>query len=173
MNLGFVGDQPGVLGREPGSDHRFGVFADMPHGVAAELRQLRMYQDSGLKTVKELVDRWVSDPLFDSTGYVADVAKSIGVAPNDAINMRDPKTAAAYVRAAAPHESGTVSETDLAAGVNLARGQEYGGGGGQSDGTVHVTVDINHAPPGTRARATASGRATTAPPRVETPAVGL
>ncbi len=173
MNLGFVGDQPGVLGREPGSDHRFGVFADMPHGIAAELRQLRMYQDSGLKTVKDLVDRWVGDPAFDSTGYVADVAKSIGVVPHDTINMRDPKTAAAYVRAAAPHESGAVSETDLAAGVNLARGQEYGGGGGQSDGTVHVTVDINHAPPGTRARATASGRATTAPPRVETPAVGL
>ena len=101
------------------------------------------------------------------------LAKSIGVGPNDAINMRDPKTAAAYVRAAAGHESGTVSETDLAAGVNLAREQKYGGGGGQSDGTVHVTVDINHAPPGTRARATATGRATTAPPRVETPAVGL
>jgi hypothetical protein len=168
LNLGYLPNQPSVLGREEGGDHRFGVFSSMAAGIAAELRQLALYQGSGLKTVHDLVKRWVSDPMFDQSSYERDVARSIGVGVNDPINIRDPATAAAYFRAAAPHESGPVSDTDIASGVRMGLGYRDVAGAAGPTGHVQVDVTLRGAPPGTTAQVTASGATSATPPRIET-----
>jgi hypothetical protein len=163
LNLGYLPNQPGVLGREDGNDHRFGVYPSMATGIAADLRQLAMYQSSGLRSVHDLVKRWVSDPNFDQTSYENDVARSIGVGVNDSIDIRDPATAAAYFRTAAPHESGRVSDTDIASGVALGLGYRDVAAGGH----VQVDVHLHGAEHGTTASATATGAVRTSPPRIE------
>jgi hypothetical protein len=130
LNLSYLPGQEGELGRESGANHQFGVFKDMASGIAAEVKQLWRYEERGLNTVRGIVGRWVSDPNFDDTGYVKDVAKSIGVSPDAVIDLHDAKTAAAYIRAAAKHESGAVPDADIARGVAQALGNSAPSGSG-------------------------------------------
>jgi hypothetical protein len=127
LNLTFAG-QPGA---QPGQGNRFATFSDLPSGVAATADQLALYQTQhGINTVQDAVKRWVSDPKADLTSYTADVAKALGVAPTDKIDLTDPTVQQKFILAAQPHESGgggaVLNPADVAKGVQLAaanRGQ--------------------------------------------------
>lgn len=101
LNLEYRSDQGAT-----GTDGRFGVYATMEQGVAAAQRQLLLNQDRGLNTVAKQIGRW-APPSENNTGaYVATVARALGVGPNDPIDVRDPKTAAAMIGAMAQVENG-------------------------------------------------------------------
>jgi hypothetical protein len=127
LNLTFAG-QPGA---QPGQGNPFATFSDLPSGVAATADQLALYQTRhGINTVQDAVKRWVSDPKADLTSYTADVAKALGVAPTDKIDLTNPTVQQKFILAAQPHESGgggaVLNPADVAKGVQLAaanRGQ--------------------------------------------------
>ncbi len=127
LNLTFAG-QPGA---QPGQGNRFASFSDIPTGIAATADQLGLYQTQhGINTVQDAVKRWVSDPKADLGSYTADVAKALGVAPTDKIDLTDPAVQQKFILAAQPHESGgggaVLNPADVAKGVQLAaanRGQ--------------------------------------------------
>lgn len=123
LNLSYMPGQIGVLGREEGGNHQFGVFPDMETGVAANMRQLLRYQENnGLNTVRQLVEKWTSEPGVDHTQYINDVARAIGVGPDTPIDLRQQQVAEAYIRAAALHESGAVSPEAVSKGVSMGLG---------------------------------------------------
>jgi hypothetical protein len=124
LNLSYMPGQIGVLGREQGNNQQFGVYPDMETGIAANMRQLLRYQDNyGLKTVRQLVEKWTSEPGVDHSKYIDDVAHALGVGPDTAIvDLHQQRMAEAYIQAAARHESGAVSAEAVTRGVARALG---------------------------------------------------
>jgi hypothetical protein len=123
LNLSYLPGQIGVLGREQGNNQQFGVYQDMESGVAASMRQLLRYQENnGLTTVRQLVQKWTSEPGVDHTAYINDVARAIGVGADQPIDLRQQRVAEAYIQAAARHESGAVSAEAVSKGVARALG---------------------------------------------------
>jgi hypothetical protein len=127
-NLTFAG-QPYA---SPGQGNRFASFPDMATGVAANADQLSLYQTQhGINTVRGAVTRWVGDPKADLTSYIGDIAKSLGVGPDDKIDLTDPAVQAKFIQAQFPHESAgggyVLNPADVAKGVQMAaarRGQQ-------------------------------------------------
>ena len=146
-NLTFAG-QPGA---SPGQGNRFAAFPDMPTGVAATANQLALYQEQhGINTVRGAVTRWVSDPKADLTSYTADVAKALGVGPDDPIDLTNPDVQAKFIQAQFPHESAgggyVLNPADVAKGVQMAaanRGRTV-----QAPGTAIATAQPATAPAG-------------------------
>lgn len=123
-NLTFAG-QPGA---QPGQGNRFAAFPDMPTGVAANAAQLALYQTQhGINTVRGAVTRWVGDPKADLTSYVGDIAKALGVGPDDPIDLTNPDVQAKFIQAQFPHESAgggyVLNPADVQRGVQMAAQQ--------------------------------------------------
>ena len=116
------------------------------------------------------VSRWVSDPNANLTSYTDNVAKALGVGPDDPINLTDPNVQAKFIMAQQPHESGgggaVLNPADVAKGVAMAaanRGRTV-----QAPGTAVATAAPAPAPtqfagPGAPPGTTAAPAATPAP----------
>ena len=122
-NLMYVPGQPGVLRSDtPGVAGGIGIYPDMPTGIAANLRQYLMYQDRGLKSIKDMVLAATprkQNPNVDA--YIAGVAKSMGVSEDVPIDLRNPATAAKYIAAISNQENSMIpAMTDITAGVYKA-----------------------------------------------------
>jgi hypothetical protein len=146
-NLTFAG-QPGA---SPGQGNRFAAFPDMPTGVAATANQLALYQEQhGINTVRGAVTRWVSDPNADLTSYTADVAKALGVGPDDPIDLTNPDVQAKFIQAQFPHESAgggfVLNPADVAKGVQMAAANR--GRAVQAPGTAIASAAPATAQPG-------------------------
>lgn len=100
----FTQSQPGFSG----SDGRFARFESPDQGFAAAENLLNVYgQKHGINTVAGVINRWA--PSSDGnpvTAYAAHVARSIGVDPNQPIDLRDPATRAKMADAMATFENG-------------------------------------------------------------------
>lgn len=108
------------------SDPAFIQFESMPYGVRAMVLLLRTYSRRyGLNTPAGIISRW-APPSENATGaYALAVARALGVSINTPLDVEDPATVAALVRAIARHENGAVASlllTDaaIAQGVALA-----------------------------------------------------
>jgi len=78
------------VGAVPGSDSSFVTFATPEAGVRAMTKNLYSYQSRyGLGTVNEMISRWAPPNENNTTAYVNRVAASMGVDPNQTINLRD------------------------------------------------------------------------------------
>lgn len=136
LNLEYRPGQ-GAIGRDP----RFGVYHTMEEGLAADAKQLWIDQDKhGLKTVRELVSYWVSDPKADLGSYIADVARAIGVSPDQPIDIHNQRILESYLGAAAKHESGAVDPATIHRGVAMALGQHVDI---PANSPYHTNVDPN------------------------------
>ena len=109
-NPGNIEDGPfarGIPGYK-GSDGRFAQFETPEAGIAAQGRLIDTYNNKhGLNTVAGIIGRWA--PASDGnnvSSYAATVAKSIGVDPNQPLNLADPNVKAALVGAMIQHENG-------------------------------------------------------------------
>ena len=107
----------------PNTDGTFEQFDTMADGIRALALTLENYQRLyGLNTVRGIITRWSAT---DQDAYVSNVASSLGVDPDDTIQVNDPNTLTALVSAIIRQENGfagalLVSSDDINTGVALA-----------------------------------------------------
>jgi hypothetical protein len=175
-NLNFVG-QPGAT-KEGGPAGRFAVFKSPSQGIAALANQLQLYGTRGNDTLSGIVNKFAPGADGnDTSAYIASLSGSTGYKPNAHLNLSDPTVVGPLVSAIIKHENGSdpYTKTLESGAVNAGLGVQgpYTSGAASIKGNaVHVQVDLKNAPPGTTAKATATGNTTTAPPRVGYSAVG-
>lgn len=88
------------------AEKRFAVFRSPEYGIRALVKLLQTYQSKHrLKTIRGIINRWAPPVENDTGAYARAVAKAVGVGPDDPIDMRDRKTAAALVSAIIAHEN--------------------------------------------------------------------
>jgi hypothetical protein len=105
------------------TDPEFFQFASAKWGIRALARTLIAYQDRvGLKTIKQMIGRWAPSSENDTGAYVRTVAASVGVEPNDEINVHDHAALRPLTLAIIRHENGQQPYTDaeIDAGLVLA-----------------------------------------------------
>lgn len=171
LNLSYVPGQRGIVGR----DGQFGRYGTMADGVSAAVNQIMIDRSRGDNTIRKLVTSWAPPGSNDTAAYIRNVSRWTGYAPDEPLNLSNPRVMSAVVSAMARQEgSGRLSPSDLASGV-LGGYREFASGAPRAlptDVTAElaklraaqagkVTVDINHngAPAGVTARASADGSA--------------
>lgn len=97
------------------SDSRFVVFTSPVWGIRALAKVLLTYsrvypQDTpqDIDTVREIINRWAPPVENDTGAYVAAVCKTLGVGPDDVIDVTDEAIMSGLVRAIIRHENGRV-----------------------------------------------------------------
>lgn len=92
---------------EKQTDARFVVFTAPEWGIRAIARTLLTYQNThGLDTVRKIINRWAPPVENDTGAYVNAVAASVGVQPNDVIDVDGVGVMLPLVRAIIHHENG-------------------------------------------------------------------
>lgn len=112
---------------QSGSDGRFAKFETPEHGIRALGRNLISYQNKGVDTVSEIINRWAPpSDNNDTAAYISSVCKQLGVKPDQQINAANPDTLKALCAAIINHENGSqpYSERQITTGVNAALGIE-------------------------------------------------
>lgn len=112
-------------GETLGSDPAFSGFATPEAGIRALGKNLLAYQDAhGINTVQGIVSRWAPATENNTSSYVANVSRALGVAPDAAIDVHDPKTLTALTTAIIQQENGKqpYKPDTIQAGVNAALG---------------------------------------------------
>lgn len=110
-------------GQVAGNDARFATFETPEAGIRALAKNLITYQDKhGLNTVDGIINRWAPSKENQTGAYVAAVAKELGVAPGDGLNVRDPATLSKLTTAIIRHENGSqpYDAATIRSGVDLA-----------------------------------------------------
>lgn len=70
------------------ADQRFITFDSPAYGIRAAARILKTYETKhGLNTVAGIINRWAPPIENDSGAYIEHVAKYLGVAPNEQIDV--------------------------------------------------------------------------------------
>lgn len=87
-------------------DPDFVAFKAPEWGLRAMAKILLTYEVAGFNTIRKIITRWAPAIENDTSAYVADVAKRVGVNPDAPVDLTNPglmaKTLAAIVR----HENG-------------------------------------------------------------------
>ena len=105
------------------TDPDFFQFASAKWGIRALARTLIAYEDRvGLKTIKQMIGRWAPPNENDTGAYVRAVAASVGVEPDDEIDVHDYAILRPLTLAIIRHENGRQPYTDaeIDAGLVLA-----------------------------------------------------
>lgn len=111
---GLRNNNPGnlVYASQPGAMPKTGTFAQFPtqaQGLYNMGRQLELFSSRGRNTVDSIVRKWSAT---DQDAYVAHVAKALGVGPNQALDLNDPKVVEALMRAMIQQENGSMPYSD-------------------------------------------------------------
>lgn len=72
-----------------GSDGRFAIFPDMASGARAMAALLGSYQQRGVDTIDEIVERWAPSFENNTSAYKQFLAKRMGVGLGDKLTSRD------------------------------------------------------------------------------------
>ena len=119
----------GQVGIEPpphnGGRARFAVFDSHEHGIRALARLLENYQvKHNLRTVAGMIDRWAPPVENVTSAYVASVARAVGVAPHDPVDVTRYAVARPMVEGiirkelgGCPYDAATIDEGLRRAGV--------------------------------------------------------
>jgi hypothetical protein len=77
---------------------RFCVFTDAVHGIRAMDKNLKAYHTNlGCSTIRDYINRWAPPNENNTAGYIARVAESLNVGPDDRIDIFDAATACALI----------------------------------------------------------------------------
>jgi len=115
IDSGFARSQPGYAG----TDGRFARFETPEHGEAAMHGLLQNYQKQGITTPAGIISKWApASDNNDTGGYIAQVAKKLGVSPNDPIDVTDPKIRDILGKTIATVEAGAAGPNDGSATSN-------------------------------------------------------
>jgi hypothetical protein len=104
INLEFAG-QDGAT-KESGPNGRFAVFPTMAAGQDAALNQFKMDAGQGNDTVRGLITKYAPPSENDTNGYVAYMAKALGVGPDDHLDFNNPDVAYAFLGGMSSMENG-------------------------------------------------------------------
>jgi hypothetical protein len=105
----YTHNNPGNL-RIPGQA-AYQQFGSMEDGLAAMYRQLMLDFTRGRDTVASIISKYAPPSENDTAKYIAMVSKSLGVGPNDKIDLRNGDTMEAMMRAMVQIETGVQAET--------------------------------------------------------------
>lgn len=131
-NLNYAG-QAGATLESPGG--RFASFETAYDGLRAMARQLMLYAGRGINTVSDIISKWAPPSDGNNTSaYIDAVSQGLGVDPNAALNMSDPKLLSALMNGIIRHENGrNIYSSDM---VNRAASQATGA-------TINQQTNIN------------------------------
>lgn len=107
------------------TDQSFVSFTSPKMGIRALGKTLITYSKVyGLNTVRSIVNRYAPTNENDTDAYINSVADSMGVDPDDRIDLSNSNTLEQLVRAIIKHENGRVSYDDetIQAAVDSALG---------------------------------------------------
>jgi len=112
----------GKVTNSQNTDGTFEQFISMDYGVRALSRVLNSYSNRGLNTVRSIITTFSAT---DQEAYVSNVSEALGVDPDDLINVADPDTKAALIRAIIRQEQGVVpalavTDAQIETGIALA-----------------------------------------------------
>jgi len=108
-----------ALRREP----RFCVFETPQAGFRALAKTLLTYQSKhGLRTVRDMINRWAPPKENDTEAYITQVAREVGVGSREIVSLRKQVALQRMVTAIARHENGGLfwDEVVIEAGVRQA-----------------------------------------------------
>lgn len=103
------------LDKDKSSDGRFCRFVSPEYGIRAMARVLKNYTKRdglpgvgapGIDTVQEIINRWAPPSENVTSAYVEQVAKALGVKPDDTINLANRTVMRLLVEAIIRHENG-------------------------------------------------------------------
>lgn len=110
----------------------FATFGTAEQGISAMTRQLQLYAERGMDTVRAIISKWAPSNENNTGAYIQDVARKLGVDPDKHMNLADQKTMEALVAAIIRHENGQMPYS--AAQMSSAVGSRF------SSGTQNVTL---------------------------------
>lgn len=122
-NLEYSKTNPWV--GQTGDDGRFAKFETPEHGIRALGRNLMSYQQQGIDTVSEIINRWAPPTdKNDTMSYIKAVCEQLGVSADEPLDASNPDTLKALCAAIIHHENGSqpYSDQQLTAGVSAALG---------------------------------------------------
>jgi hypothetical protein len=93
------------------TDSQFEQFQSPQQGIQALAQNAIGLQDKGAKSVFDLISKWApangkGNDVMGTLAYINNVAAKMGVDPEQPIDLRDPKTLAAFTNAVIAHENG-------------------------------------------------------------------
>lgn len=92
---------------------RFCRFDTPQNGIRALAKLLSNYQRlHNLNSVQAIISRWAPSNENNTQGYINGVAKALGVAPDQAINLDNKTTLTNLVKAIIHHENGQQPYSD-------------------------------------------------------------
>jgi hypothetical protein len=116
----------GLVAPAERTDPSFCQFVDPVYGIRAIAKIMQTYADVyNLKTVQGVIGRWAPPNENNTASYVLSVARSMGVAPADPIDVHVDTVMCSLVKAIIQHENGQQPYPDalIEKGVQLAEGQ--------------------------------------------------
>lgn len=105
------------------SEKRFCVFETPQAGFRALAKTLLTYQNKhGLRTVRDMINRWAPPVENNTEAYIAQVAREVGVGSREIVSLSRQVPLQRMVTAIARHENGGLfwSEAVIEAGVRQA-----------------------------------------------------
>lgn len=164
--LGVRNNNPGNLrqwGDMPRDAGGYAVFPTADAGLAAMIKNLRAQQQvHGLNTVQGIISKWAPPKENDTAAYISDVVRKTGFAPDQKLDLDNPKTVAPLISSIVKHEgNGAGFNDDM---INKAVAAQMGAGtpGRASQSApqqVEVSLTLYGLPSGTTATAqTKSGQ---------------
>lgn len=121
IEAGKFADRHGATG----SDGRFARFQTADAGIGAAASLMTSYGNQGINTVSGIVGKWA--PKSENANFDSDVAgmsKKTGFAPNQQLDMRDPKILQSLLSARFKNEGGNPYTTEqLASAIAAALAQ--------------------------------------------------
>lgn len=121
-----------------GSDGRFAVFASMQEGIQAAEKLLQGYIARGYDTIRTIISRWAPGSENNTSAYIADVAKKLGLSADQHVSGSQ---AADIAKAIFSHENGSAYGS-LGNSVQNARLGVNGANSSRSV-TINQKTDIN------------------------------
>lgn len=91
---------------EEQTDPRFVVFESPEYGVRALGKLLRNYVAAGHDTVRKIITRYAPSHENETDAYVSNVAASLGVSPEDPLDLDNDQTLSALIAAVVRQENG-------------------------------------------------------------------
>ncbi|MGE8688640.1 MAG: LPD38 domain-containing protein [Achromobacter sp.] len=106
-NPGNIQKGVGFDGEIAGNDPRFATFRKPEDGIRGLAVNLLTYQrQHGLDTVEGIINRWAPPSENDTGAYVQQVARAVGVEPNQQLDLSNPDTLTKLTAAIIQHENG-------------------------------------------------------------------
>lgn len=121
MTRGLLNKNPGNIRRtnikwqgmaDVQPDPDFITFKSDEYGIRTICRILLTYNQRGLNTCRQIISTWAPSSENDTAAYVADVANRCEIGPDDEIDVDNPDTMRAMVKAIVWHENGSMPYSD-------------------------------------------------------------